>query len=98
MQCVQPIPLLAARVANSSYDHASVDHIEWPPAPAVPAGLPPLPQHLPATWTAVKRMHNPALDDILRAYNVVPRASKPEKLKQIQHYIGLRLAAKRLND
>ena len=97
MQPVQQIPLLVARVANGGYNHALGDNIEWPPAPAVPAGLPPLPP-LPATWAGVKQMNNAALAAILLAYNVVPAGNKPAKLKQIQRYIGLRLKTINPND
>ena len=96
-QPIQQIPLLVARVANGGYNHAPGDNIEWPPAPVVPAGLPPLPPP-PATWAGVKQMGNAALAAILLAYNVVPAGNKPAKLKQIQRYIGLRLKTINLND
>ena len=86
--------LLNARVANGSFDHLPGNNIDWPNAPPVAAGqpaLPPLPQQLPATWAAVKNSTAAELDIILHAYNVPPAPTIEEKLKQIQHYIGLRL-------
>ena len=85
------IQLLTARSANGSYDHAPGDNIQWPPAVAGGQPARQLPQHLPATWTEVTRAGERQLGNILRAYNLAPGPTMEAKLKQIRHYIGLRL-------
>ena len=82
---------IAARMSNGCYDHSELDGIEWPAGAGIPGhALPPV---MPATWRAACALNVPAVDVILRAYGLPQRGNKKTKLKRLQCYIGLRLAA-----